>query len=225
MANVLVQDSSLTAIAEAIRSKNGETTTYKPAEMAPAIQAIPTGGSGFTGITAVPTVSTPSYGSLWLNVGTDKNSSWFKAPNEIIVTAARVSTEPYSCTFDLSPYIDDSTPFLFAVPVDYGSASGSAKYYPSLFTRGLFVDADGQPLCSISNNSSGRSDTVLSSDKFQLTDLYMILPTSFTNANYGGTQAYVSYNDKVLTFKKQSGGAASNRYPTGRVGSLLILGG
>lgn len=46
MANVLVQDTSLTAIADAIRAKNGETTQYKPAEMATAIAAIPSGGSG-----------------------------------------------------------------------------------------------------------------------------------------------------------------------------------
>lgn len=44
MANVLVNENSLTAIGNAIRSKNGETTTYKPAEMAPAIQAISAGG-------------------------------------------------------------------------------------------------------------------------------------------------------------------------------------
>ena len=37
MPNVLVNDDSLKAIGNAIRSKNGETTTYKPAEMATAI--------------------------------------------------------------------------------------------------------------------------------------------------------------------------------------------
>lgn len=37
MPNVLVNDDSLKAIGNAIRSKNGETTTYKPAEMANAI--------------------------------------------------------------------------------------------------------------------------------------------------------------------------------------------
>lgn len=46
MAKVLVTDSNLTAIAAAIRAKNGSQTTYKPREMAPAIQAIPTGGGG-----------------------------------------------------------------------------------------------------------------------------------------------------------------------------------
>ena len=44
MANVLVNDTSLTAIGNAIREKNGETTTYKPSEMAAAITAISGGG-------------------------------------------------------------------------------------------------------------------------------------------------------------------------------------
>ena len=44
MAKVLVNESSLTGIANAIRGKNGETTTYKPSEMAAAITAI-SGGS------------------------------------------------------------------------------------------------------------------------------------------------------------------------------------
>lgn len=45
MANVLVNENSLTGIADAIRSKNGSTDTYKPSEMAAAISAI-SGGSG-----------------------------------------------------------------------------------------------------------------------------------------------------------------------------------
>ena len=46
MANVLVSDSSLSSIANAIREKNGSSDTYKPGEMANAILAIPTGGGG-----------------------------------------------------------------------------------------------------------------------------------------------------------------------------------
>jgi len=44
MANVLVKESSLENIADAIRSKNGQTTKYKPAQMADAITAISGGG-------------------------------------------------------------------------------------------------------------------------------------------------------------------------------------
>ena len=46
MANVLVDDTSLTAIANAIREKNGKLIKYKPSEMANAISNISGGGGG-----------------------------------------------------------------------------------------------------------------------------------------------------------------------------------
>lgn len=46
MANVLVQESSLQAIADAIRAKTRSRDTYTPAEMAPAIRQIDGGGGG-----------------------------------------------------------------------------------------------------------------------------------------------------------------------------------
>lgn len=45
MANVFVDDAYLTETAEAIRSKNGTSTTYKPSEFANAILSISGGGS------------------------------------------------------------------------------------------------------------------------------------------------------------------------------------
>ena len=48
MAKVLVSESNLTNIANAIRSKNGSSNTYTPAQMGPAILAIPTGGGSST---------------------------------------------------------------------------------------------------------------------------------------------------------------------------------
>lgn len=44
MANVYLKDSTLTSIGDAIRSKNGTTTKYKPSEMPAAITAISGGG-------------------------------------------------------------------------------------------------------------------------------------------------------------------------------------
>ena len=44
MANVLVEETSLSNIASAIRGKNGSTAVYKPGEMAAAISNLPTGG-------------------------------------------------------------------------------------------------------------------------------------------------------------------------------------
>lgn len=46
MANVIINDTNLTNIANAIREKNGTTDTYKPSEMANAIAAIEAGGGG-----------------------------------------------------------------------------------------------------------------------------------------------------------------------------------
>lgn len=49
MAMKLYSDSSVQAIANAIRSKNGESTQYKIADMAQAILDIPSGGGGAVG--------------------------------------------------------------------------------------------------------------------------------------------------------------------------------
>ena len=46
MSKVLLTDTHLSDIADAIRNKNGSTTTYTPGQMAAAINAIPTGGGG-----------------------------------------------------------------------------------------------------------------------------------------------------------------------------------
>lgn len=58
MANVVINDEHLTSIADAIRGKNGETTTYKPAEMADAITAIETGSETLETVTYIITPST-----------------------------------------------------------------------------------------------------------------------------------------------------------------------
>lgn len=60
MANKLYEESSVQAIAEAIRSKNGSSSTYKIGEMAAAILAIPAG----TGTNYLPTVCNNSSYSL-----------------------------------------------------------------------------------------------------------------------------------------------------------------
>lgn len=67
MANVFVDDSYLTATANAIRGKTGSTDTYTPAQMAAAIAGIVSGG-GDSGVTVTEYVVTENADrSLWLN--------------------------------------------------------------------------------------------------------------------------------------------------------------
>lgn len=53
MSTALITESNLTAIANAIRGKNGSSDTYTPPQMAAAIEAIPTGGITPTGTTTI----------------------------------------------------------------------------------------------------------------------------------------------------------------------------
>ena len=60
MSIVTIDDSYVTDIANAIRGKNGETTTYKPNEMAAAISALSSGGGNITQWGKMFFSSTPS---------------------------------------------------------------------------------------------------------------------------------------------------------------------
>ena len=71
MSKVLVEESNLSSIAGAIRSKVGGSTLYKPSEMAAAINTIDTGGITPTGsitITENGTVDVTQYASAVVNV-------------------------------------------------------------------------------------------------------------------------------------------------------------
>lgn len=74
MSNVIIDDKHLGDVAAAIREKNGETTQYKPSEMAAAISALAIGGGGgsinldncdVTMLSRIPRVSVSNQGYWW----------------------------------------------------------------------------------------------------------------------------------------------------------------
>ena len=93
MANVLVQESSLQGIADAIRSKNGTQNTYKPAQMAEAIEAISGGGitpTGAINITENGTHDVTNYASANVSVPQDTTPTGTK---QITITENGTTTE------------------------------------------------------------------------------------------------------------------------------------
>lgn len=76
---VYLEDSSLTAIADAIREKNGETTAYKPAEMASAIAAIETGGGSSESYNLVYNIITPSAATGAIDL-----SPYISSPDDLV---------------------------------------------------------------------------------------------------------------------------------------------
>lgn len=78
MAKVLVSESNLTNIANAIRTKNGSSDTYTPAQMATAIGNISTGitPTGSISITENDTYDVTNYASAVVNVPTGSSSKY-----------------------------------------------------------------------------------------------------------------------------------------------------
>lgn len=90
MVNVLVEDSYLSDIADAIRQKKSSVDTYKPSEMADAIMSIPS-GTPPTGTISISTngthdVTNYAYASVSVPTGTARSSSDLTA-NNLTVTA------------------------------------------------------------------------------------------------------------------------------------------
>lgn len=103
MSIVTIDDSYFTDIANAIRGKNGETTTYKPNEMAAAISAL-NGGGGDWQVAAISTVydATTNKTTIPLTNYIDVNTDDF-----LLLAAGKyseTSSDPY-WVFMISPMI------------------------------------------------------------------------------------------------------------------------
>lgn len=123
MSKVLVTESHLNNIAEAIRAKNGASTTYRPGDMAAAIQAIPTGitPTGAVNITQNGAHDVTEYASANVNV----------QPNLQSKTATENGT--------VTP--DQGYDGLSSVVVNVSGGSGKIPYYNR--KSDVYIDSSG----------------------------------------------------------------------------------
>ena len=132
--NVLVNDESLKAIADAIRDKNGTETTYKPAEMAPAIKTIETGQKEFTVAQAENEVITVTSGEAIRQSG----SKYILALPTIEVNV--VGNSNYNAGNITVNGVDQGSNSVYALPVTSGMIiSATAAIQKETNTEVIFI--------------------------------------------------------------------------------------
>ena len=149
MSKVMVNESSLTAIGEAIRGKNGTTNTYKPSEMAAAISSIPAGGGNLD-------FSNLEYVQLTSNKGSDLPdlTTFISDFNKVVCIMIQDSNSSYiylrGTDTDRSSYKD-----LFYFFGNKGSYSTPSTELGSVNCYGLDVTTLTKPVLVVlySNNS------------------------------------------------------------------------
>lgn len=200
MANVLVEETSLEDIADAIRSKNGLTTKYKPAEMADAITAISGGGITPTG---TKTINITQNGTVTEDVTNYANAQVnVNVPQGITPTGTKQVpiTQNGTVTEDVTNYA--SAEISVNVPNSY-SASDEGK----VVSNGALVAQTSRQI-----TSNGTVDTTLN-DEVVVNVPTGITPSGSQEFTQNGTYDVSSLAEAVVNVAS-SGGGGSTRFIT-----------
>lgn len=170
MANVLVQESSLQDIADAIRTKNGTQNTYKPAQMADAIEAISGGGitpTGTINITTNGTHDVTNYASASVAVPTGTTPTGTK---QVSITQNGTTTEDVTnyASAEITVNVPSSSLSWDDIAsgaqpsgaIDLGSATSVKDYFSYWNTRATEWTCTGNSVTYIGQNAF-RNNTYL----------------------------------------------------------------
>ena len=194
MANVIIDDTNLTNIANAIRGKNGTTDTYKPSEMAAAITALSTGSSGGGEIElGIQDAYMAHYPSSEFKDGTAL------PPRTVMIylvdTSAITGDFYFTFDFDFSPSGTGSTgnitvyqnPTMGKLSTNYGTVQTGMDQYAVISNEG-YTSA----LSSTTSKVSGGSDIINCSANVDLIAIMCQVSNTSTPSNnsYGDFKVY-----------------------------------
>lgn len=192
MAIVTTDNQYYSAIADAIRGKNGEATLYKPSEMAAAISALPTGGGALDFLT-----NETDYG-----VAIYQNSSE--------TTSSRTIVLPDGITFDDVKFI---------IGMGYtnnssGTVYNNARFGTYIYCPDLYDKAIQDDLGTIYNACFGTFSISYASNFFQGIDYARDYRSATRGAKQNPYFYWVSYNETKNSISLYTSEAHSKETPT-----------
>lgn len=168
MANVYVNETSLQDIADSIRAKNGTQNTYKPGEMAAAIDALPSSGitpSGTLEITANGTYDVTNYASAEVDVPTGSTP----VINSLSVTANGTYIAPTG--------VDGYSPVTVNVP------SGGGSDLPNGYTQLDYIESDGAQYINLDYCAGALTRVILDYMNLKATGVSFQCPIGATSSS------------------------------------------
>ena len=208
MAKVLVTDTYLTNIGNAIREKNGESTTYKPSEMAAAIQAISGGGDQ-------PKLNAPTIKITedTLTITANKNNGNFVTAYNVYVnpgTGYVLFGTTTTLTNDLTQY--QVPPGDYSIKVTaVGENFIESDYSNELNYTNVFYTVTNTLTNCTSNNSktsirkgSAYSATITANSGYSMAGATVSVTMSSTDITD------TAYNDKTITISEVTGDIVIN---------------
>ena len=203
MAKVLVTDTYLTNIGNAIREKNGETTAYKPSEMAAAIQAISGGGDQ-------PQLNAPTIKITedTLTITANKNNGNFVTGYNVYVnpgTGYVLAGATTTLTNDLTQY--QVPPGDYSIKVTaVGENFIESDYSNELnYTNVFYTVTNTLTNCTSNNSKTSIRKGAAYSATITANSGYVLKDTDVTITMNGENISSTAYSDSVITIGSASG--------------------